>query len=401
MPACCIAVRGRPGDRDCERRHRAETARAGGDKIGNLPGATWQQSTPETAAEWAAGAQQFAGLGEYHRAASTNSLQAQLYFDQGMRLLWAFNHDELTRSFARAAELDPQCAICWWGVALTVGPNYNLPMMAEPRAQVAWEALREAKQHAGRASPVEQALIEALAARYSGPQPLDPSNSGPVLTAYAQSMRQVSAAFSDDADVQVLAAEAMMNINAWKLWGLDGKPAPGTVEIVSLLENALEKNPQHPGANHYLIYALEASPHPEKAVAAAERLIGAMPAAGHIEHMPAHIFQRVGRYEEAAEANRQGAAADVAYFASTRPLDYYAMYTAHNYQFPAYSTAMQGNKAETVAAARDARAAISDEVLLAMPGADWYLTELYTGMIRFGMWDDLLAERRRTRSSRI
>ena len=205
-------------------------------------------------------------------------------------------------------------------------------------------------------------------------------------------MQNVAATYPDDADIQVMAAEAMMNINAWKLWSLDGSPAPGTVEIVSLLENTLAKNPNHPGANHYLIHALEASPHPEKAVAAVELLPGMMPAAGHMEHMPAHIFQRVGRYREAAEANRKGAAADMAYFAKTRPLDYYAMYTAHNYQFLAFSTAMQGNKAKTIAAARDARAAISDDILLAMPGADWYLTELYTGMIRFGMWDELLAE---------
>jgi tetratricopeptide (TPR) repeat protein len=353
------------------------------------PGAA---AVPATAAEWAAGAQLFDGLGEYHRAASTGSPEAQAYFDQGMRLLWAFNHDEATRSFAKAAELDPQCAICWWGVSLTVGPNYNLPMMAEPRAKVAWDALQKAREHAAGASPVEQALIGALAIRYRGPQPLDPSNSGPVLTAYALSVQHVAAAFSDDSDVQVMAAEAMMNINAWKLWSLDGTPAQGTVEIVSLLENALAKNPLHPGANHYLIHALEASPHPERAVAAAERLPGMMPAAGHLEHMPAHIFQRVGRYGKAADANRKGAAADVAYFARTRPLDYYAMYTAHNYQFLAFSTAMQGNKAKTIAAVRDARAAIPDEILLAMPGTDWSLTELYTGMIRFGMWDELLAE---------
>src|SRR3954453_1405293 len=136
---------------------------------------------PATAAEWAARAQLFDGLGAYHRAASTRSPEAQAYFDQGMRLLWAFNHDEATRSFAKAAELDPQCAICWWGVALTVGPNYNLPMMAEPRAKAAWDALQKAKEHAAGAAPVEQALIAALASRYKGRQPLDPSNSGPIL----------------------------------------------------------------------------------------------------------------------------------------------------------------------------------------------------------------------------
>ena len=183
-----------------------------------------------------------------------------------------------------------------------------------------------------------------------------------------------------------------MNINAWKLWSLDGKPTAGTEEIVALLEGVLAKDPRHPGANHYYIHAIEASPHPEKAVAAAERLPGMMPAAGHLEHMPAHIMQRVGRYADAATANRKGADADIAYFAKTTPPDYYAMYTAHNYQFLAFSTAMQGRKADTLDAARRSRAVISDTLLSAMPGSDWYVAELYTGMVRFGMWDELLAE---------
>jgi tetratricopeptide (TPR) repeat protein len=310
-----------------------------------------------------------------------------------MRFLWAFNHDEATRSFAEAARDDPQCAMCYWGVALTVGPNYNLPMMAEPRAKVAWEALQLAERYAGSAAPVEQALIQALSSRYKGPEPLDPSNEGPVLSAYAEAMKATATKFPDDADVQTLTAEAMMNTNAWKLWQLDGTPAPGTEAIVARLEAILAKNPNHPGANHYYIHAVEASPHPEKGVPAAERLPGMMPAAGHLEHMPAHIMQRVGRYEEAAEANRKGAAADLAYFAKTRALDYYpTMYTAHNYQFLAFSTAMQGRKAATIDAGRKSRAVASDDILLAMPGLDWAVAELYTGMVRFGLWDEILAE---------
>jgi hypothetical protein len=271
---------------------------------------------PATLAQWAESAQLFAGLGDFHRAVSTSSKPAQAYFDQGMRFLWAFNHDEATRSFAQAAQDDAQCAMCYWGVALTVGPNYNLPMMAERRAKVAWESLQLAERNAGSATPVEQALIRALSRRYQGPQPLDASNEGPVLTAYAEAMKDVAAKFPEDADVQTLTAEAMMNTNAWKLWQLDGTPAPGTEAIVARLEAVLAKDPNHPGANHYYIHAMEASPHPEKAVAAAERLRGMMPAAGHLEHMPAHIMQRVGRYEEAAEA-----ASDLAYLAKTRALD--------------------------------------------------------------------------------
>jgi tetratricopeptide (TPR) repeat protein len=348
---------------------------------------------PATVAQWADGAQLFAGLGDFHRAIGTGSKSAQDYFDQGMRLLWAFNHDEATRSFARAALDDPHCAMCYWGVALTVGPNYNLPMMAAPRAKVAGEALQLAEQNTGSAKPAEQALIRALAKRYRGAQPLDPANEGPLLVAYAEAMKAVASRFPDDLDVQTLTAEAMMNTNAWKLWRLDGTPAPGTEAIVARLEAVLAKDPNHPGANHYYIHAVEASPHPEKAVPAAERLRGMMPAAGHLEHMPAHIMQRVGRYEEAAEANRKGAAADLAYFARTRAPDYYpTIYTAHNYQFLAFSAAMLGRRAETLDAARRSRAVASDSVMSQIPGLDWPVSELYTGMVRFGLWDQILAE---------
>jgi tetratricopeptide (TPR) repeat protein len=345
-----------------------------------------------TVGQWAEGARLFGGLGDFHRAVITNSPDAQAYFDQGMRFLWAFNHDEATRSFAKAAELDAQCAMCWWGVALAVGPNYNLPMMAEPRAAVAWDALQQAEKYAGQATPVDQALIGALAKRYQNAQPLDPSNEGPILVAYAQAMKAAAERFPDDTDVQVMTAEAMMNINAWKLWTLDGAPAPGTEEILAILEKALARDPQHPGANHYYIHAVEASPNPGKAVAAAELLPALMPAAGHLEHMPAHIMQRVGRYEDAAEANRRGVAADLAYYAVTKPLDYYVMYTAHNYQFLAFSAAMEGRRAETIEAARKSRAIISDDLLAAMPGIDWYVGHLYAAMTRFGQWDEILAE---------
>ena len=345
-----------------------------------------------TLAQWAQGAQRFDGLGSFARRVSTTSDEAQQYFNQGMRYLWAFNHDESTRSFAKAAELDPQCAMCFWGAALTVGPNYNLPFMAEPRAQVAYAAMQQAMQLAAGATPVEQALIAALAQRYPNAQPLDPVTQAPVLSAYAGAMKAVAQQFPDDLDVQTLYAESLMNINAWKLWSLDGTPAPGTETIIALLGGVLARDAQHPGANHYLIHAVEASPQPERGVAAAERLRGMMPAAGHLEHMPAHILQRVGRYAEAADANRKGAAADLAYFAKTKAPDYYAMYTGHNYQFLAFSTAMAGRKAETLEAARASRAVLPDAMLLAMPGVDWYIAHGYAAKLRFGLWDEMLAE---------
>jgi len=347
---------------------------------------------PQTLGDWARGARLYDGLGDFHRDVTTSSPEAQKFFDQGMRYLWSFNHDESTRSFAKAAELDPHCAMCFWGVALTVGPNYNLPLMAEPRAKVAWAALEQAKQQAPRATAVEQALIAALAKRYDGPRPLDPSNEGPVLTAFADAMAGVAKKFPRDLDVQTLYAESMMNRNPWKLWTPDGKPAPGTRVILTTLESVLARDPRHPGANHYYIHSVEASPNPGRGVAAAERLRGMMPAAGHLEHMPAHIFQRVGRYAEAAEANRKGAEADLAYFAKSTPLDYYRVYTAHNYQFLAYSAAMEGRRADAVHAAKQSRKVVSDEMLAMMPGMDWPLSEAYTARLRFGMWDDLLAE---------
>ena len=347
---------------------------------------------PATLADWARGAMLFDGLGGFHRAITTTSPAAQQYFDQGMRLMWAFNHDEATRSFAHAAELDPDCASCYWGVALTVGPNYNLPFMVAERAQVASEALALAQQHAAHTRPVEQALIAALASRYPGSKPLDPAATLPVLVAYAAAMKQVAKQYRSDADVQTLYAEALMNTNAWKLWSTDGKAAPGTDEVVATLEAVLKVHPDHPGANHYYVHALEASAHPGIAVPSAERLRSLMPAAGHLVHMPAHIMQRVGRYEDAAEANRRGAAADLTYVGYTTPPDYYpVMYTAHNYQFLAYSAAMEGRRAETIAAADSSRKTVSDQMLLEMPGVDWYVAEMYTARVRFGLWDGILA----------
>jgi tetratricopeptide (TPR) repeat protein len=347
---------------------------------------------PATIADWARGAMLFEGLGNVHRPITTSSAEAQKYFDQGLALMWGFNHDEAARSFAKAAELDPKCAACFWGVSLTVGPNYNLPFLIEERAKVAFDALAKARENASPATLVEQSLINALASRYPTSLPLDPAKTTTVLVAYAESMKAVAARFPEDLDVQALYAEALMNVNAWKLWTPDGKPAPGTELVVSTLESVLARDPGHPGANHYLVHSLEASPHPERALAAAERLKTLMPAAGHMVHMPAHIMQRLGRYEDAAEANRKGAAADELYTNRTRPLDYYpVMYTAHNYQFLACSAAMEGRKAEAIAATDGSRTAVTDAMLLAMPGTDWYVAESYTARVRFGLWDDLLA----------
>jgi tetratricopeptide (TPR) repeat protein len=330
-------------------------------------------------------------LGSFHRAVSTASVPAQAYFDQGMRLLWAFNHDESTRSFARAAQLDPTCAACYWGVALTVGPNYNLLVTEDVRGRVAWDALKEAQKHAAASSAVEQALIGALEARYPSPHAPAGADAEAILQAYAVAMERVAARFPADEDVQVLCAEAQMTVHAWKLWTPDGRPLADTPEIEARLESVLARTPNHPGANHYYIHLMEASATPQKAVAAAERLRGMMPAAGHLEHMPAHIMQRVGRYEEAAEANRRGVAADNAYLAQTVPPDYYAMYRAHNQAFLAYSAAMEGRKAETLSAVQDLAGTVPVPMLLAMKESGWGLAEQYAALVRFGLWDELIA----------
>jgi len=349
-------------------------------------------SAPVTLAGWAKGAQLFDGLGSFHRKITTRSALAQKYFDQGMRFIWAFNHDEATLSFAKAAQIDPKCASCYWGVALTLGPNYNMPMMSAERARVGWAAVRKAQANARRVTSVERALIAAVAKRYRGNGEVDPTNSKPLLTAYVDAMRQVAAKYPNDLDVQTMYAEGLMNTNPWKLWNDDGTPNPGTHEIVTTLENILKKDPRHPGANHYYIHAVEASQHPEQAVRSAEALEGMMPAAGHLEHMPAHILQRVGRYEESAEANRKGAAADLAYLKETSAPDYYPMYMIHNFQFLAAAAGMEGRRDETIKALKDARAHIPDQLLFGMPGLDWAASFKYDGFTKFGMWDDMLKE---------
>lgn len=347
-----------------------------------------------TLAQWAQGARLFGNLGRHVRKITTQSPDAQAYFDQGLRLIYAFNHDEAARAFAKAVEFDPQCALCYWGAGEALGPNYNMPAMPE-RWAVLWQAVQSAQQNASHASAVEQALIAALAKRYGGPEPLPPEKMQPFNDAYAAAMRDVARQYPADDDVQVFFAEALMTANPWKLWSVDGKPSPGTDEIVTTLETVLARDPQHPGANHYYIHAVEASPHPEKAVAAAERLPGLIPGAGHIVHMPAHIFQRVGRYADAAAANRNGISADLAYIDQAKPPEwtyYSGMYLGHNYQFLGYAAAMQGRAGETIQATRDMRAHIPDAVLHMGMGLDWYAAEPYFALERFGRWSDLLAE---------
>jgi len=347
-----------------------------------------------TVASIAEGAMLFDDLGAHHRTVTTTRPQAQRYFDQGLRLLYAFNHDEAARSFAKAAAVDPSCAMCFWGIAYALGPNYNVPMLPD-RFATAWEALGKAKAAAPRTTPVERALIGALATRYKGPAPHPPTAQAPLNLAYADAMRDVAKQFPDDDDVQVLAAEAMMDVSPWKLWTKAGKPtSTRTGEIVTLLEGVLARAPDHPGANHYYIHAIEASPDPAKGLAAAARLPSLIPGAGHVVHMPAHIYQRVGRYADASAANRAAARIDLAYMRKTKPPGYYPMYLGHNYGFLAYSASMEGRAAESLEAARASAKAIPPEMLDMMPGMDFFVSEPLLVMVRFSRWNEILSEPR-------
>ncbi|NRD55302.1 hypothetical protein [Corallococcus exiguus] len=216
----------------------------------------------------------------------------------------------------------------------------------------------------------------------------------PFSQSYANAMRDVAKRFPDDNDVQVLFAESLMNLNPWKLWTLEGKPEPGTGEIVSRLETVLARAPNHPGANHYYIHTIEASEYPERALPSAERLPGLMPGAGHLVHMPAHIYQRVGRYADASESNRRAVQADNDYLRQVEPIGYYPMYLAHNWGFLSFSSSMEGRAGESIRAARESANVLPPEMLKEMPGMDFFASEPLLAMVRFGRYDALLTEPR-------
>ena len=252
----------------------------------------------------------FPGMGSWTHPVTTKNALAQKYFDQGLTLVYGFNHEEAIRSFEQAAKLDPNCAMAYWGIALAYGPNINLPM--EPSAvSPAFDAIAKAKALAPKAGAADQAYIEALATRYSSAKSNPTIPRATLDTAYVSAMRRLAAARPDDDDAQVLFAEALMNLRPWDHWKPDGTPQPGTEELIATLEKVLARTPNHPGANHYYIHAVEASPHPEKAATAADRLTRLVPGAGHLVHMPAHIKMRTGDYAGASAANFAAACASL------------------------------------------------------------------------------------------
>lgn len=332
------------------------------------------------------------GLGDHSHPAGTRSREAQRDFDRGLTLAYAFGHRAAEQEFRRAAAADPGCALAWWGVALVNGPHINFPAVPPDNARTAWDALQRARALAGSSTPVGQALIEALGARHSDPQPDDRSA---LDRAYAEAMRGVRQRFPRDADVAVLCAEALMDLHPWDVWNKDGRPQPWTPEIVDLLEEALALDPRHPGALHLYIHALEASPDPRRAAAAADRLGPLVPGAGHLVHMPSHIYARTGRWRDAAESNRRAMGADARYRAAFPEPGFYAMYMAHNTHFLAYTAMMRGRSAEAVALARRMVAEIPESFVRDHAAVvDGYMVFVPEVLMRFGRWEEILAEPR-------
>ncbi len=330
----------------------------------------------------------FDNLGSHHHPVTTRSAEAQRYFDQGLRLVWAFNHDEATRAFREATRLDPDCAMAWWGIALAAGPNYNDPGDGE-RDKRAYGAIQEALALRAQVSEPERAYIDAVAKRYTAERPADRKA---LDRAYADAMREVAQRHPDDLDAATLYAEALMDLRPWDLWTVDGRPQPGTTEIVAVLESVLARDPNHPGANHYYIHAVEASPHPERGLASAERLKALVPGAGHLVHMPAHIYMRVGRYEDATEANRRAVDADRAYIAAAKPEGVYpTMYYPHNLDFLWAAASMEGRSAEAIEAARELGAVVAPEMAREMVDAQSAVAAPVLALARFGEWRDILA----------
>jgi tetratricopeptide (TPR) repeat protein len=326
-------------------------------------------------------------LGDVHHPVSTKNAEAQKFFDQGLALIFAFNHDEAIRSFRRATELDPALGMAHWGIGLASGLNYNAPMSAEQHKQ-AYQAVQQAVKLAEGASEADQAYIGALAKRYAA----DPKADVAALSlAYSEAMKALAGRYSDDLDAVTLYAESAMNLRPWKLWSREGKPAEGTEEIVSVLESVLRRNPDHTGANHYYIHAVEASLRPERALPSADRLRTLAPAAGHLVHMSAHVYMRVGDYAAAARSNEQAVAADEAYFKRHGPVHgiYPMMYFSHNLHFLAAAHAMQGRYADARKAADKLAAHVGPHVK-DMPMLEGFLTTPLLIQIRFHRWQDLL-----------
>ena len=328
----------------------------------------------------------FTDLGSHHVGISTRLPVAQRYFDQGMRLVYGFNHGEAIRAFDEAARLDPDCAICHWGAALAYGPHVNSPMDSAGGV-AAHQHLQKALALKAKASARERAFIDALAKRYASPPPADRAK---LDSAYARAMADVVRKYPNDLDAATLYAEALMDLRPWNYWRKDGTPYPGTDRILAQLTRVMRADPNHPGACHYYIHAVEAVA-PEKAVPCAERLASLMPGAGHLVHMPGHIYIRVGRYDDAIKANEHAVHADESYIASEKPSGLYPIgYYPHNYHFLAFAATLAGRSAQAIEAARKTGEKVPAEVARQAPPLEALYMYAPLTLVTFGKWDDVL-----------
>ena len=327
-------------------------------------------------------------LGTHHRTISTRVPAAQQYFNQGLRLVYGFNHAEAIRSFTRATELDPGCAMCWWGIAYALGPHVNAGMDSASGV-AAYAAAQRSLSQSANASAWERDYVRAVAARYA---PAPPAARAGLDSAYAREMAAVAKKYPGDLDAQALYAEALMDLRPWNYWTPEGTPYPGTEEIVRRLEQTIARNPEHPGACHYYIHAVEAVT-PERAVPCAERLARLMPGVGHMVHMPAHIYVRVGRYGDAAASNVHAIHSDETFIEGQKPVTVYSLaYYPHNIHFLAFVSTLAGRSAQALEAGRTLKAKVNldaaRQVFMLQEMVPYYVLTLTT----FGRWDDVLAE---------
>ena len=336
------------------------------------------------------GAHMYAGFGNFEREITTDSRSSQKWFNQAMQQMYGFNHDEAIRSFEMAAEMDDTAAMPWWGIAYCLGININDPEMTGNRSELAREAADKAIARLDNESAIERAMVMAVSTRYEYPAPEDRTY---LDQAYADAMGDVYSQFSNDPDIASLYAESLMNLQPWDYWTVDGSPKGRIEEVVAVLEGVMDSHPQHPGAKHFYIHAVEASKNPDRAVDAAEELITLVPGAGHLVHMPSHIFIRVGRYADAAASNQAAIEADRKYFKNAPEPQIYAMYYAHNQHFLSFASMMAGDYETAMGAAQDLENEMPEPALRDFAGLiDGIMPSSLHVLIRFGKWEQILEE---------
>jgi len=329
-------------------------------------------------------------IGGVHREVTTASPEAQMWFDRGLGLAFGFNHEEAIACFERAAAADPDCAMCYWGKAYALGPNYNNAEMTEEQSEAAYDAVQLAVEKMDNASAAEQQLIQALAARYDYPAP---ERRTELEQAYADAMREVQAAHPNDADITALTAEAVMMLRPWKLWSPEGEPAPETPEIRAILEAGLESAPDHPALCHLYIHVMEAGPEAEAAVAVAQTLETLTPGLGHLIHMPSHIYTWTGRYDDVIRVNLRAVEVDRAFVEHAGRENFYTLYRLHNYHFVAYGAMFDGRREVALAHARELVSELPATLLEQYADfLDVFVGTPYHVMVRFGMWNEILDE---------